>query len=199
MSTLKEEVAQVRQAAYPIDPAVLNRWSPRSFLEKEVPENTLLSVLEAAHWAPSAFNAQPWRFIVARTREQREKFFPFIGEFNRSWCEKAPVLVLIVSKTVTDKGEFPSHAFDTGAAWGFLALEAAKQGLATHAMTGFDFAKAREILEIPEDHAIQALVAIGYQGAKENLPEGIRAREVPSQRVPVKDVLYEGSFGKSFK
>lgn len=199
MSTLKEEVAQVRQAAYPIDPAVLNRWSPRSFLEKEVPENTLLSVLEAAHWAPSAFNAQPWRFIVARTREQREKFFPFIGEFNRSWCEKAPVLVLIVSKTVTDKGEFPSHAFDTGAAWGFLALEAAKQGLATHAMTGFDFAKAREILEIPEEHAIQALVAIGYQGPKENLPEGIRAREVPSQRVPVKDVLYEGSFGKSFK
>lgn len=198
MSLLKPEVSQARQAEYPVDPAVLNRWSTRAFLEKEVPESTLLSVLEAAHWAPSAFNVQPWRFIVARTQEQREKFFPFIGEFNLGWCSKAPVLVLIVSKTVTDKGDFPSYAFDAGAAWGILGLEATKQGLATHAMTGFDFAKAREILEIPQEYAIQALVAIGYPGPKESLPEMLQQREVPSPRVPVKEVLFEGTFGKSF-
>lgn len=199
MSLIKPEVSQARHAEYPVDAAVLNRWSTRAFLEKEVPEQTLLSVFEAAHWAPSAFNAQPWRFIVARTSEEREKFFPFIGEFNLGWCSKAPVLALIVSKTVTDKGDFPSFAFDAGAAWGILALEATKQGLATHAMTGFDFAKAREILGIPQEYAIQALVAIGYPGPKENLPEPLQQREVPSPRVPVKDVLFSGSFGQTFK
>ncbi|MBB6693747.1 nitroreductase family protein [Cohnella xylanilytica] len=199
MSTLKTEVAQARQAAYPIDEVNLNRWSPRSFLEKEVPETTLKSVLEAARWAPSAFNFQPWRFIVARTREERETFFPFINEFNRSWCEKAPVLVLIVSKKVSDKGDFVSHAFDTGSAWGLFALEATRQGLATHAMLGFDQAKAREILGVPEEYAIQALVALGYQGPKENLPDGMREREVPSPRLPIEEIAFQGSFGRPLK
>jgi len=185
-----------RQPAYPIDPAVLSRWSPRSILEKEVPDNVLMSVLEAARWAPSAFNAQPWRFIVARTKEERETFHSFINDFNLVWCEKAPVLILILSKTVTDRGEFPSHAFDTGAAWGFLALEATKQGLVTHPMLGFDAAKARETLGIPDEYVPQALVALGYQGPKEALPEALREREVPSQRRPLEEIVYRGRFGR---
>ncbi|WP_019006612.1 nitroreductase family protein [Cohnella laeviribosi] len=199
MSNPNATATPFRQAAHPIDPIYLNRWSPRSFLEKEVPESTLLTVLEAARWAPSAFNLQPWRFIVAKTKEERERFFPFIGEFNRTWCEKAPVLILIVSKTTWEQGQIGSHAFDTGAAWAFLALEATRQGLATHPMTGIDFAKAREIVGLPEDYAVQALVALGYQGPKENLPEALQQREQPSPRNPIEDSIYQGAFGQPFQ
>ncbi|MBP1932079.1 nitroreductase family protein [Ammoniphilus resinae] len=188
-----------RQADFAIDPVNLRRWSPRSFSEKEVPEDVLLSLFEAARWAPSAFNHQPWRFIIARTKEDREIFHPFISEFNLAWCKKAPVLALIISKTSNENGPIPSHAFDTGAAWGFLALEAARKGLITHPMTGFDFEKAREILNIPEDYAIDALIAIGYQGEKAALPEALQERENPSQRRPVKELMFEGGFGRVVK
>jgi nitroreductase len=185
-----------RQAEYDIDPVYLNRWSPRSFLDKDVPEDVLWSLFEAARWAPSAFNLQPWRFVIARTPEDREKFYPFISEFNLAWCRKAPVLVLVLSQRVSDRGENLSHAFDTGAAWGFLALEAVRKGLITHPMTGFDMAKARETLGIPDEYAIQALIAIGYQGPREALPDGLREREQPSQRRPLSSFVHEGVFGR---
>ncbi|THF84201.1 nitroreductase family protein [Cohnella fermenti] len=198
MAIAQDLLAQQRPTAHSIDSVNVNRWSPRSFLEKAIPEETLLSVFEAARFAPSAFNFQPWRFIVAASPEERERFYTFIGEFNLNWCKKAPVLFLIVSNTETEKGPFPSHAFDTGAAWGTLAHEAVRQGLVTHAMTGFDFAKAREALGIPESYAIQALVAIGYQGPSDALPEGLAEREVPSPRKPVQEVLFQGTFGQAF-
>jgi Nitroreductase len=198
MANAQTLLEQNRPTAYSIDPINVNRWSPRSFLEKEIPQEKLLSVFEAARFAPSAFNYQPWRFIVAASPEDRARFYTFIGEFNLTWCTKAPALVLIVSSTETDKGPFPSHAFDTGAAWGALAHEAVRQGLVTHAMTGFDFAKARETLGIPEDYAIQALVAIGYQGPSDALPEGMAQREVPSPRKPVQELLFQGTFGQAF-
>lgn len=191
--------ADVRKTDYDIDPVYVNRWSPRSILDKEVPEDVLFSLFEAARWAPSAFNLQPWRFIVARTPEERETFYPFINEFNLTWCKSAPVLVLIISQKVTERGENPSHAFDTGAAWGFLALEAVRKGLVTHPMTGIDFAKAREILAVPEDYDIQALIAIGYQGPKESLPQALQEREQPSPRIPVQELLYAGAFGRKLK
>lgn len=185
-----------RQAEHNIDPIYLQRWSPRSFLEKDVPDEVLWSLFEAARWAPSAYNLQPWRFIVARTPEDRAKFHTFISEFNLTWCRKAPVLVLMISQRVSDRGDNLSHAFDTGAAWGFLALEAVRQGLITHPMTGFDMAKARETLGIPDEYAIQALIAIGYQGPRDVLPEPLREREQPSQRRTLKTFVYEGMFGR---
>lgn len=184
----------LRKPSYDIDPVYLNRWSPRSILDKEVPEEVLFSLFEAAHWAPSAFNNQPWRFIIATTQTERETFYSFVNEFNRSWCEKAPVLVLILSKKVSERGENRSHAFDTGAAWGFLALEAVRKGLVTHPMTGIDFEKARETLGIPDEYAIQALVAIGYQGPKDLLPAGLQEREQPSLRLPVNELIHKGVF-----
>lgn len=183
-----------RQAEHDIDPIYLNRWSPRSFLDKDVPEEVLWSLFEAARWAPSAYNLQPWRFIIARTPEDRAKFHTFISEFNLTWCRKAPVLVLILSQRVSDLGDNPSHAFDTGAAWGFLALEAVRKGLITHPMTGFDMEKARKMLEIPDEYAIQALIAIGYQGPQNALPEPLQEREQPSQRRPLKTFINEGKF-----
>ncbi|MCU9614793.1 nitroreductase family protein [Caldibacillus lycopersici] len=184
-----------REASYPIDTVYLQRWSPRSFLNKPIPEETLFSLFEAARWAPSAFNNQPWRFILARTEEDREKFYSFISEFNLNWCKNAPVLSLIISETENERGFNKTHAFDTGAAWGYLSLEATKKGLVTHPMTGFNFEKARSVLNIPEKFAINALVAIGYQGEKNSLPEVLQERENPSPRRGIKASLFEGSFG----
>ncbi|SET53218.1 Nitroreductase [Salinibacillus kushneri] len=187
MST--KEMKQQRQADYDIDSIYLDRWSPRSFSEKEVPEEILMSVFEAARWAPSAMNMQPWRFIIARNQEDREKFHSFIMEGNLKWCKKAPVLAVIISNK-----EDGSHAFDTGTAWGYMSLEAWKKGLITHPMGGFHKDKAREVLNIPEEYDIQALIAIGYQGEKEDLPEDLQKREQRSERRPVKESVFEGKF-----
>lgn len=189
-------VTNNRQADYEIDPIYLERWSPRGFSEKEVDEETLFSLFEAARWAPSAGNLQPWRFIIARTKEDREKFYQFIADANVEWCRKAPVLVAIVSKKIRNEKGAPNatHAFDTGAAWGFLALEAVRKGLITHGMGGIDREKAKEVLNIPKEFDVQAIIAIGYFDPDAELSEDNRKREVPSNRQPVKEFVYEGSF-----
>ncbi|RED51814.1 MULTISPECIES: nitroreductase family protein [Cohnella] len=199
MVTIQEAVSQARPTSYEIDPINVNRWSPRSFQEKEVPEETLFAVLEAAGFAPSAFNFQPWRFIVARTPEERANFLSFLAEFNQAWCAKVPVLILIVSQTSSENGPFPSAAFDAGAAWGALAHEAVRKGLVTHAMTGFDFEKARQVMNVPENFAIQAAVALGYQGDKDALPEMMASREAPSPRRPLEETVFKGAFGQPIK
>lgn len=199
MQMMITEVKSYRKPDYAIDDVFVERWSPRSFLEKEVPEEILLTILEAARWAPSAFNEQPWRFIIAKTAEEREKFYPFISENNLAWCKKAPVLTLILSKKTRNGEPLISHSFDTGAAWAHMALQANKCGLVTHPMTGFDFDKAREMLEIPEEYAIEALIAIGYQGEKEDLPERFQDREQPNGRRPIMESIYSEKFGKEYK
>ncbi|MDU5948601.1 MAG: nitroreductase family protein, partial [Paenibacillus macerans] len=103
---------------------------------------------------------------------------------------------VILSQTATERGANGWHAFDAGAAWGYLALEAHNKGLITHAMGGFDQEKAREVLNVPDYYAIQAVIAIGYQGEKEVLPDNLQEREQPNDRRPLKDSLFEGSFGK---
>lgn len=188
--------ADLRKPGFEVSSQFINRWSPRSFLEQEIPEDVLLSLFEAARWAPSASNVQPWRFIIARTQEDRERFHSFILPGNLVWCAKAPVLAVILSQTETDRGDNGWHAFDAGAAWGYLALEAHNKGLITHAMGGFDPEKAREVLNVPDDYAIQAVVAIGYQGEKEILPDNLQEREQPNDRRPLKESLFAGSFGK---
>ncbi|WP_106496749.1 nitroreductase family protein [Lentibacillus sp. Marseille-P4043] len=190
------EVKEFRKASHDIDPIFIKRWSPRSFLNKEVPCDVLHSVFEAARWAPSAANIQPWRFITARSQEDREKFLSFIYEGNVAWCDKAPVLVAVVSKMDSEftGGDNPTHAFDTGAAWGYLALEAARKGLATHAMGGFDREKAKEVLNIPENYVVHAIVALGYKGEKELLLEQFQEREKPSNRNEVEEFMFEGTF-----
>ncbi|WP_164668187.1 nitroreductase family protein [Virgibacillus doumboii] len=190
------EVKEFRKVSYDIDPIYIKRWSPRSFLNKEVSDDVLHSLFEAARWAPSAANMQPWRFVVARTEKDREKFLSFINEGNVAWCKKAPVLTAVVSKmdAKTTGGTNPTHAFDTGAAWGYLALEAARKGLAVHAMGGFDKTKAKEVLGIPENYAVHAIVAIGFQGEKEALLEKLQEREKPSDRNEVDTFISEGTF-----
>ncbi|GAA0305918.1 nitroreductase [Gracilibacillus halotolerans] len=183
-------IEKYRQAEYEIDSLFLERWSPRSFSDKQVDEKTLWSLFEAARWSPSAMNSQPWRFIVARKKEELEKFNSFILEGNRIWCEKAPVLALIIS----DKEAGANHAFDTGAAWLALALQAKMKGLITHPMSGINKEKARDVLHIPEQFEIQALVAIGYQDVREKLAPALQEREQPSPRRPIAESIIEGSF-----
>ncbi|MDF2717239.1 MAG: nitroreductase, partial [Paenibacillus sp.] len=147
-------------------------------------------------WAPSANNEQPWHYVVARTEEEKAVFLSFILEGNRLWCDKAPVLVLALSNRINSRGKpNRTHAFDTGTAWGFMALEATRKGLVSHAMGGFDADMARETLGIPEDYDAHAVIAIGYQGEAEALPPNLQEREKPSNRRPVEDTLYKGVFG----
>ena len=183
-------IEKYRQTDYPIDSLFLERWSPRSFSNKKIEEEKLWSLFEAARWSPSAMNSQPWRFIVARTEEDLARFHSFILEGNRKWCEKAPALALIIS----DKEAGATHAFDTGAAWLALALQAKLKGLITHPMSGINKDKAREVLQIPDQFEIQALVAIGYQDEKDKLPPALQEREQPSPRRPITESIMEGTF-----
>lgn len=178
-----------RSSEFKIDPIYLKRWSPRSFQEKEVPEDVLMRLFEADQWAPSANNRQPWRFIIARKPKDREKFYSFINERNRQWCEKAPILSMLISET-----NFQSSPFDCGTAWGFLALQAARDGLITHAIGGFDKQKAVEVLGIPDSFMPCIVIAIGYQGEKSVLPVDFQAREHPSDRRPLRETIMEGYF-----
>lgn len=193
LNELTKEVQANRKTEYPVAPLFLNRWSPRSFSDRKVSDQDLYTVLEAAHWAPSSFNDQPWRFIIAKTEEQLKGFHQFLNEFNRSWAAKAPVLVLLASQKSRDNGDpNPAHSFDTGTAWGFMALQAALLGLSTHAIGGFDKEKARALLNVPDDFELHAVIAIGYRGDRNQLPEGLREREVPNTRRPLKELIFEG-------
>ncbi len=178
-----------------VDPRFLARWSPRAFADEPVPEADLEALFEAARWAPSSFNEQPWRFVYAAEAEDRQRFLEAILPGNRTWAQDAPVLVYIVAKTTFDRNGDPNrHAwFDTGAAWMSLALQARELGLHTHAMGGIDPAKAAGLLGLPEDHEVVCAVAIGYRDAPATLPEDLAEQETPvSDRQPLEEIAFEG-------
>ncbi|MGC7411473.1 nitroreductase family protein [Pandoraea pneumonica] len=190
-----------RQADHPIDPQFVARWSPRAFTDETLPEATLNTFFEAARWAPSAYNAQPWRFVYARRGTPRwVQFVGFLNEFNQSWAKHAAAIVIVISKsTLTPPGsqqEVPAttHALDTGAAWGYLALQASLSGWATHAMAGIEHDKIRNELDLSSKYTIEAAIAIGRPGDPATLPEGLRSREVPSPREPLAKIAAEGRF-----
>ena len=189
-----------RNTDHPIMPQFTQRWSPRSFEAKPISEDQLYSLFEAARWAPSSYNIQPWRFAYAlRDDAYWDDFFSALVPFNQSWVRNASVIVYVISDTMVGEGEevtpSHSHSFDAGAAWMSLALQAHDMGLITHGMTGVDFAKAAEILKLPERFRIEAAIAIGYQGDKEALPEQLQAKEVLSDRRPVRETIYNGPVG----
>lgn len=184
-----------RKSNHSILPAILERWSPRAFDPVDIPDEKLFALFEAAHWAPSAYNVQPWRFIYAkRGTEEWTKLFPLMVEFNQSWTKNASALVVIIAKKSSDDGKPVATAhFDTGAAWQNLALEAQHQGYYAHGMSGFDYEKAKTDLNISEDFDVLAMVAIGKKGDKAALPEMLQEREAPSNRKPVQELIFEGS------
>jgi nitroreductase len=177
----------------------VDRWSPRAFDESQIPDEDLEVIFEAAGLAPSAFNAQPWKFLYARRGDANwDRFLSLLIPFNASWAKDAAVLVFIVSETTMQQGDnaspLHSHSFDAGAAWAQMALQATALGYHAHGMTGIDFDKAREELGIPEGFRLEAAVAIGRRDAPERLPEGLREKEVPSNRKPLSEVAFAGNF-----
>lgn len=190
----------VRTADPRVLPVIVERWSPRAFDGSEVPQADLDVILEAAGLAASAFNYQPWRFPYAHRADSAlfDSFISALVPFNQSWAKDAGVVLYAVSDEAmrSDKGANPnhSHSFDTGAAWANLALQAAALGYHSHGMTGVDFAKAAEVLNLPEGFRVEAAIVIGRKAPAEVLPEGLREREVPSTRKPVAEFAWAGPF-----
>ncbi|MET0370807.1 MAG: nitroreductase family protein [Sphingobium sp.] len=189
-----------RQADHPVDRLFIDRWSPRAFDATAIPQADLDTIMEAARWAPSAFNHQPWRFLYAhRDGEAWDSFLGLLLPFNQAWAQRASVLIFVLSDTLIDQVEgvpkpFRSHAFDAGAAWAQLALQTTRLGYHAHGMTGVDFAAARTALAVPDRFEINAAVAIGRRGDPSYLSESLRAREQPSGRKPITDIAFEGAF-----
>ncbi|NCN99653.1 nitroreductase family protein [Candidatus Falkowbacteria bacterium] len=190
------DIKNFRSAEHEINPLILSRWSSRAFDGRALTMEDLSSVLEAAKWAPSSANQQPWLFIYAfRDTSSWIKLFTLLNVGNQEWVDRAGVLVVLISKQVSDRGSLNETAsFDAGAAWENLALEATSRGLVAHAMAGFDYEKAREDLKIPDDYKVEAMIALGYTGDKKNLSEKNQVRDVPSQRKALDEIISEGEF-----
>jgi nitroreductase len=190
-----------RKADHEIEPLFLERWSPRAFDGSAVPEEDLLAMFEAARWAPSAFNSQPWRFLYAHRGDPHwETFLNVLVPYNIGWAQHAAVLVYVLSDTLpfTSKEGEPSpsltHSYDAGAAWALLALQAWRMGYYAHGMSGIELDRAREALRVPERYVVNAAAAIGRQGDPSTLPEKLQAREVPSGRRPASELVFRGLF-----
>lgn len=190
-----------RSAEYAVSPIFLERWSPRAYDGQPMPEDKLLTVLEAAHWAPSAYNVQPWRFIYAiKGTPEFDRMLDLLVEFNQGWAKNAGALVFIVSKThsappgAAEETPNYSHSFDAGSAWGLMSIQAQILGYHAHGMTGLKFDKIPETLNIPEGYRVEAAAAIGTQAAPDVLPEALRKNEVPSKRRPLDEVVFKGIF-----
>jgi nitroreductase len=193
---------QVRKADYPIESVFLDRWSPRAMSGEPITEEELFTLFEAARWAPSSFNNQPWRILYARRDTPHwPLFFNLLVEFNQSWAKHAAALVIFISKKTFDHNGEPAltHSFDTGAAWENFALQGVLKGLVIHGMQGFDYDKARTSLNIPEGFNVEAMAVIGKPGRKEDLPERLQERETPSDRRKLTEIAFEGPYPQSRK
>lgn len=195
----ESETERSRKSTYQINPLILNRWSPRSMTGEELDNEEIMSLFEAARWAPSSYNNQPWRFIYAkRNTEHWDRLFNLLAEGNRAWAKNSALLVVVISRKNFEYNEKPArtHQFDTGSAWENLALEAFSRGIVAHGMQGFDYDKARIDLEIPIHFEVMAMIAIGKKGSRENLPPELQEKEKLTDRKPLKDIVMEGIYRK---
>lgn len=192
---------QSRIAEYPVDALFLERWSPRAFTGEPMPKAALFSLFEAARWAPSSYNAQPWRFLYAlRDTEHWPVFLSLLVESNQVWAKDASALVFLLAKKSfippgkTESIQTGTHSFDAGAAWASLAFQAHLSGWKAHAVMGIDKARTREALQIPEDYSLEIGIVIGKQGDKNTLPEALQSREQPTPRRSIAEAVAEGGF-----
>jgi len=179
---------------------IRNRWSPRAFSDKPVEPTVLASLFEAARWAASSYNDQPWSYLVA-TKDDPENFTKMVGvlvEFNQNWAKNAPVLAISVARRNFAHDGTPNRnaQYDTGAATALLSVEATARGLVVHQMAGFDPEKARKTFGIPEGWDAMAAIAVGYPGNPDSLPPKLKDRELaPRTRKPIREFVMTGSWG----
>jgi nitroreductase len=174
------------------------RWSPRAMASKGVSDVDLQRLFEAARWAPSSYNEQPWRFIYAkRDTPQWDTLFDLLVEGNRAWAHSAGALILLISKKTFSKTGDPNsvHVFDAGAAWQNLALQGASMGLVVHGMAGFDTDRAPEAVGIPDGWSVCAMIAVGHPGEIDDLPDQLQGPDKsPTGRKPISEIAMEGKF-----
>ncbi|MGI9535250.1 MAG: nitroreductase family protein [Thermodesulfobacteriota bacterium] len=190
-------ISEYRESEHNINDIFINRWSPRAMSGETISDDELFSLLEAARWAPSSYNNQPWRFVYAkRDTEHWDKLFNFLLEGNQTWVKDAAVLVVLISKTTSDhNGSFMrTHSFDTGAAWENLALQGSINGFVIHGMQGLDYDRATSELGVPDEYKVEMMFAIGKPGKTEDLPEKLQKIEKPSGRKKISEIVSEGKF-----
>lgn len=186
---------------FPIHTIAIERWSPRAFSNQPVPTDVLQSLFEAARWAPSSSNEQPWAYIVARKEDADafEKLVSVLVPANSTWAKNAPVLALAVAQLGFAKSGSPNRnaQYDVGAATAWLTVEATSRGLFVHQMAGFDAEKARQAFQIPAGWEPLAAMAIGYAGDPESLPQPLLDREkAPRTRKPISAFVMSGKWGQ---
>jgi nitroreductase len=173
---------------------ILARWSPRAFSHRPVAGEDLKKIFEAARWAASSYNEQPWRFLVGHRGDPTyQKIFDSLVEFNQGWAKSAPVLILSAASKHFAHNKSPNQyaIHDTGAATAYLVLQATALGLHAHSMAGFDHDKARAAFGIPDSFHIGAVTALGHPGDADTLPEGLREQELaPRQRKPLAEIVF---------
>jgi nitroreductase len=187
-----------RRPDHDIQPFFVNRWSPRAMTGEEISRGDLMRMLEAARWAMSSMNNQPWRFLYAlRNTPHWETFYNLLAPGNKAWCINAAALLVVISKTTFDNGKpARTHSYDAGAAWYSFALQGVMMGFVVHGMQGFNYDLAKEELGVPDGYQVEAMIAVGRPGDSDDLPQALKDREVPSQRKNVGEFAFEGGFGK---
>ena len=194
MAPTEKEKVKVADTDYPIHKILRERWSPRSFSDKSIDPELINQLFEAARWAPSSYNEQPWRFITARREEEDafEKLSQVMNDFNRGWAAEAPVLALGLTKTSFDLNDRPNpHAgHDLGQAIAHLTFEATRHDLYVHQMAGILPEKAQELYDISDEVKPMTMFAIGYKGEPETLNEKLEKQETaPRSRKPLDEII----------
>lgn len=184
---------------HPVIDLIKKRWSPRAFSSKPVEDEKVMSLLEAAKWAPSCFNEQPWKFIIfgSENKEEFDNIIDILSPRNQLWAKSAPLIILSVAKLNFDRNGKPNkHAFhDVGAAVTNLTMQATAMGLYVHQMAGFDSEKAKKLFKIPDGFEPAAAIAVGYYGDKNDLPEEfIKSETSKRNRIPVADFTFIGEW-----
>jgi nitroreductase len=192
-----QKIINNRKIENNVNPLFPTRWSPRAMSGKEINQDDLISLFEAARWAPSSYNEQPWRFLYARKNSQTWKnIFSTLVEFNQLWAKNSSHLIVIISKDVFDKNNKQNFhsSFDTGAAWQNFALQGSLKGFVVHAMGGFDKEALAKKIVLPENHSILAVVAVGLPTDISVLPSELQKIEVISNRKKIEDFVFEDKF-----